>query len=170
MPIVTSRAGTVIDALVTLFTASPTLASPIEIYDGPATGGNTMWTQAVFVGFNGDWHTNAAGTSTGQAYEAVLTNQQLVYVGPTSNREELEIQCVAAIWSGDTNIQAARNSALTLFGAVQTVLRTDPSLGIDGSTVAQGLVGTLEYDYDTGGNVGAAIRFTIHVTTTLLTS
>ena len=168
MPVVTSRAGTVIDALVAALTAS--LTDPVRVYDGPVVAADTMWTQAVFVGFDGDWHTTPAGDASGGPYEAVLVNQQLAYVGNTTYREEMEVQCCAAAWTGETSLQAARNSALSLFAAVQTALRADPTLAVDGSTVATVQTGVLAYDYDTAGNVGAAVRFTVHVLTTLLTT
>lgn len=168
MPVVTSRAGTVIDALVATLAAA--LADPIRVYDGPVAAADTMWTQAVFVGFDGDWHTTPSGDSSGGPYEAVLVNQELVYVGNTTYREELEVQCCAAMWTGETSLQAARNGVLAVFAAAQTALRVDPTLGVDGSTVATVATGTLAYDYDTAGNVGAAVRFTVHVLTTLLTT
>ena len=167
--ITTSRAGVVTDTLVTLLKAVPALADPARVFDGPSTSTDTMWTQAIFVGFSGDWHATPLGVTSPGSYTAMLINQERPYLGPTTAFEQLEIECVAAIWTGDTNVQAARNLALALWASVQTVLRTDPSIGIDGSTISDIRTGVLEYDFDDGGNIGAAVRFTVAVKTALLT-
>ena len=169
MAITTSRAGVVTDALVALLKAVPALADPVRVYDGPATNTDTMWTQAIFVGFSGDWHATPLGQTNPGSYTAMLINHERPYVGPTSNFEQLEIECVAAIWTGDTDVQGARNQVLALWATVETVTRTDPSIGIDGSTITDIRTGVLEYGFDDGGNIGAAIRFTIAVKTALLT-
>ena len=168
MPIVTSRGPSSLAPWPTSFAVN--LSDPVRVYDGPVAATDTMWTQAVFVGFDGDWHTTPAGDSTGGPYEVMLGNQELTYVGNTSNREELEIHCCAAIWTGEPDLQPALESAFNLFGAVQQIVRSDPTLGIDGSTIATVQTFTAVYDYDTAGNVGAAVRFTVHVLTTLLTT
>ena len=162
MPIVTSRIGTVCDALVAALKLNPTFADPVRVYDGPVSAGDTMWTQAVYVGFDGEWANNI--------YAAVDLRQDLNYLGNTSMFEEFDIHCVAEAWYGDVNVQAARNGTLTLFAGVQQVLRTDPTLGVDGSTVTGlTLAGQLRYEFDNSGNILARLPFDIHVITTLLT-
>lgn len=175
MGIVTSRAGTVITNLVTNLKANATFADPVRVYDGPTTAGDTMWTQAVFVGFDGDWHETATGTvGNATAYEAVLINQERPYVGGTtfgtSVKETLEVRCCAEAWSGDVGIPGIRGQVLTLLAGVETVIRTDPTFGIDGSTIAELQVGSLTYVFDASGNVGCRVAFTVHVVTFLLTT
>lgn len=170
MTVTTSRVGTVIEALVAALQASPIFADPIRVYDGPLTGGDTMWTQAVFVGFDGNWHEDGRGTvPVGVQNTAALINQQLAYVGNTTVREEIELQCVAEAWTGDPQIKTVRDLANALFAGVQTVLRTDPTLGIDGSTIATASLATFANVFDAGGNTGCQARFTVHVLTTLPT-
>jgi hypothetical protein len=163
MPITTSRIGVVTDALVTALKASPTFADPARVYDGPQTAGDTMWTQAVYVGFDGEWANNI--------YAAVDLRQDLNYLGNTSMFEEFDIWCVAEAWAGDVNTKTARDQCLAMFAGVQTVLRTDPTLGVDGSTITGlTLAGQLRYEFDTSGNILARLPFQIHVVTTLLTT
>ena len=172
MPITTTRVGLVIDTLTTLLKANPTFADPVKVYDGPNTE-DTMWTQAVFIGFDGDWRATGVGYPPANVqYEASLINQEIAYVsGPVnSNFEQQDIQCAAATWSGDVTVQTARNVVIGLLDGVEDVLRTDRSLGIDGSTIAVMHVGTLDYIWDDSGNLGARIKFVIHVQTTLMSS
>lgn len=159
MTITTSRCGTVIDALVTRCQASPTFADPARVYDGPVTTGDTEWTQAVYIGFDGNWQ---------GSFESALIDQELAYVGNTTMRETLDIRCVAEAWSGDPTVQAIRAQALTMLAGVETVLRTDPTLGIDGSTIATLQVGAL---YQAPFKDGLAVRipFVVHVITTITT-
>jgi hypothetical protein len=169
--IVTSRSGAVIDALVTACKLLPVFADPARVYDGPNTAGDTQWTSAVFIGFDGNWHTGPNGEVAFPAsYEGVLVNQELPYVGNTTVKETLEVQCVAEAWSGDPNTQTARNATLAMLAGVETVLRTDPTLGIDGSTIATLRVGSLFYAFDAGGNLAVRIPFTVHVLTTISTT
>lgn len=174
MSITTSRAGTVIDKLVASLKASPTFADPIRVYDGPVTTGDTMWTQAVFVGFDGDWKESPRGYAAPGDYQAVLINQQMEYIGGTvfgtSMKETLEVQCAAEAWSGDPSISTARNQTLALLAGVETIIRTDPTLGIDGSTIATVQVGSLSYAFDDDGQIGCRVTFVVHVETILLST
>lgn len=171
MPIVTSRAGLMIDTIVAKLQASAVFADPVQVYDGPAAGGGTTWMQAVFIGFDGNWHVDGRGdVAPGTQYSGVLINQERPYIGNTTAREQLEIPCCAEAWSGDPLLKTTRDQALAMLGGVETVLRTDPTLGIDGSTDATLTVGDLFYEYDAAGNVNMHIPFTIHVTTQLTTS
>lgn len=171
MPIVTSRCGLIIDTLVAALKASATFADPVQVYDGPATGGGTTWTQAVFVGFDGRWGENGRGqTAAHTEYNAVLINQERPYLGVTTVTEHLEIPCCAEAWSGDPTVKTVRDQCLVMLAGVEKVVRTDPTLGVDGATNTTLTVGDLSYEFDAGGNLNAHIPFTVHVQTTLTTS
>jgi hypothetical protein len=131
-----------------------------------------MWTQAVFIGFDGTWNDNARGqVAAGIQYAAALINQEMPrYIGNTTALEQLEIQCCAEAWSGDPAIKTVRDQCIAMINGVENIIRTDPSLGIDGSTIAHLNVGNLYYSFDEGGNINAHIPFTVHVQSTLLTS
>lgn len=149
----------VIDALVEALQDSATFADPVRVYDGPVVTGDTEWTQAVYVGFDGNWQ----GT-----FESVLVNQRLEYLGNTTIKETLEVRCCAEAWSGDPAVQGVRNLALAMLAGVETVLRTDPTLGIDGSTTATVSVGSL-YQQPFKDGLACRIPFVVHVETTITT-
>ena len=168
MPVTTSRYGTVVDALVAACHALPVFADPARVYDGPFVAGDTNWTNAVFVGFDGDWRETAAGSSgTFEAGEGV---QSYEYVGNTSVLEQIEVRCVAESWGGEPTLKTYRDQALAMWAGIAAMIRADPTLGIDGSTIASVSDYTINYDYDADGNAVCRIPFTVHVTTTILTT
>lgn len=170
MAVTTSRAGLFIDTLVSKCRALPVFADPARVFDGPFTGGDTMWTSAVFIGFNGDWRLAAAGLPTpGVEYQAVLVNQEMRDLGVTSVYEQTDIACVATAWTGESAVKVVRDQTLAMWAGVGTVIRTDPTLGIDGSTIAQISTYTFENDFDARNQIGVAVRFVVNVRTTLLT-
>lgn len=160
MPTVTpSRVGVIIDALVAKLKASATFADPARVYDGPVTSGDTQWSQAVFVGFDGDFL---------GSWEAALINQVRPYLGVTTAQETLEIRCCAEAVSGDLTTKVVRDQALAMLAGVETVIRTDPSLGVDGTTNATLAVGTL-YQIMWSDALHVRIPFVVHVVTTIPT-
>jgi hypothetical protein len=57
-----------------------------------------------------------------------------------------------------------------MVNGVEAVLRADPTLGVDGSTVATLQVGTFLYAFNPDdGTILARLEFVVHVITTLLT-
>lgn len=163
----TSRIGTVIDNVVAMLRASATFAGPVQVFDGPSADQNSMWTSAVFIGFDGNWTETEQSLGT----DAADINQTFAYLGgvPQSMFEDLTVFCIAQGWNGDTNQKVVRDQALVMFHGVETALRTDPTLGIDGSVIAGlTIAGQLRYEYDMHGNVACRIPFQIQVKTTLL--
>ena len=166
--ITTSRVGTVIDALVAACKLNATFVDPVRVYDGPVDTLDVMFNQAVFIGFDGNWQ----GT-----FESAVDNARMRYLGNTSMQETIDLRCCSIAWSGDPTWQILRNQALAVLAGVETVIRTDPTLGIDGSTIAQ--VPAVDSVYQlpptTWGpepytSAGAAVRipFIVHVETILL--
>ncbi len=169
MTINTSRVGTVIDALVTELKASPVFADPVRVFDGPVITTDVMFNQAVFIGFDGNWQ----GT-----FESVLINQREPYLGPSTVEETLDIRCCADAWGGDPTWQTLRNQCLAVLAGVETVIRTDRSLGIDGSTIATQVspgsmyqAPTTTFGPEPYASSGSLVRipFVVHVTTYLMT-
>ena len=169
MAVTTSRHGLIVDTLIAKCKTLPVFADPARIYDGPFTGGDTNWTTAVFVGFDGDWRQLATGQAGGGAYEAGTGSQAYEYVGNTTVAEQIEIRCVAEAWGGEPTLKTYRDQALAMWAGIAAMIRTDPTLGIDGSTIASVSDYTLTYDFDNDGNVVCRIPFTVHVLTTILT-
>jgi hypothetical protein len=163
-----SRIGTVIDALVAALQASGVFVPPAQVFDGPNFG-NSQWTSAVYIGFDGNWDETEPTSGT----VAADINQSFVYLSgaAVSMYEELTIYCIAQGWTGGGNEKAVRDQALVMFHAVETTLRTDPTLAVDGSVIAgSSIVGQLRYEYDVQGNVACRVPFQILVKTTLLTT
>ncbi len=169
MAITTSRVGVVIDALVASLKLSATFADPVRVFDGPVITTDVMFNQAVFVGFEGDWQ---------GSFEACQIDQEEPYLGNSTVRETLELRCCADSWGGDPTWQTLRNSCLALLAGVETVIRTDRTLGIDGTTtVTQVAPGTLiqapttTFGPEPYASSGSLVRipFIVHVTTYLMT-
>ena len=132
----------------------------MRVYDGPdRTAENEV--DVVFVGFDGDW---VSGT-----FESASINQSWPYLGNTSRLEDVSVPCCVESWTGDMTPKTARDRAVVLLAGVETVLRTDPTLGIDGSTVAVLTVG-IPYQEPSGSGYLCRIVFTVDVKTTLLTT
>lgn len=160
MTIVTSRFAQATDAIVTALRAAPALASPVVVQDGPSIQ-NAEWDDCVYVGFDGDWGNTVA--------EAVVINQVWPYIGVTTREETSDITCAIVSQTGDDDIKGVRDRAVVLLAAVETVLRTDPTLGIDGSTIAQ-LSPVAVYQETTQAGLACRVLFTISVKTTLTSS
>jgi hypothetical protein len=159
VPIVTTRFGVIIDALIALLNASPTFADPVRVYDGPAMVGDNS-PDSIFVGFGGDWETPV---------ESVGIDHGDYYVGNTTITETLVIAGEIICWTGDNAIKPVRDRAIALFAGLETVIRTDPSLGIDGSTLAHLTPSTVD-QYTFEGGLACRIAYTVHVITSLKTS
>ena len=170
MPVTTSRYGTIVDALVAACATLPVFADPARVYDGPFTGGDTNWTSAVFVGFDGDWREVASGAGAGANYESGTGTQTYQYVGNSTVLETVEVHCVAESWTGESVLKTVRDQALAMWAGISAMIRVDPTLGIDGSTIASVSDYQVLYDYDNDGNVICRIPFTVHVVTTILTT
>jgi hypothetical protein len=135
MPVTPSKVGAIIDALVAACQASPTFTDPNGpvLYDGPGDSSDN-WKDATFIGFDGDWE---------GGFQAVALTQTWAYVGGTSRFEQMDIHCAAISWSGENTPKVHRDAALLMVAAVETVIRTDPTLGLDNSVVAELTVGDM---------------------------
>lgn len=151
MAITTSKAGIFIDAVYNALLISAVFTDPVRVYDGPAAT-DSGWTDAVFVGFDGDWK----GT-----FEACLINQMWAYQGNTSTFEDVEVRCAAIAWSGDLTPKPIRDRALILMGGVEKALRTDPTVGMGGDTIAKLNLGTMYQEPFT--TLGQACRITFNI-------
>lgn len=69
----------------------------------------------------------------GAAFSAE-TKQDWAHANYTARAETGEITCVAVSWNGDgpEGAKAARDGAYAISAAVETLLRANPSLGVDG--------------------------------------
>lgn len=117
-----SRYAAVADALVAALQAAPAL-SAVTVTDGlPIT--EDRLTSLVIVGNSGDPEDDSAGTFD-QMYHDLA--------GTGSTREEtVTIPCAVLAQTGDIDVSATRSSAFTILGAVESTLRGNYTLGVDG--------------------------------------
>lgn len=140
------------DAIVTTLGAAPALAG-VKVVDGPPTGeetgANTIW-----VGWSGDPDDPTSG-GIQQTYHDT---------GAAAKRDETaEVNLTLQSASGNDDMSAVRSSAVTLLGAVETVLRGNPSLGLADVLRIELSDGTFRQFRDSEG-VGCQITFTLTIT------
>jgi hypothetical protein len=119
MPTITSRLPALIDYLVTLFTADPTLGTatpPVTIFDGPPT---TLLDAPLklYVGLTDP--DNEAVETAGD------TVQEWAAIGRRGRNETVTIHFCAEAWSGTDSIQTVRLSATAIVAAVEALLQAD---------------------------------------------
>ncbi|MFI7643740.1 hypothetical protein [Nonomuraea sp. NPDC049400] len=129
----TSRAPTVIDALVALFDAAPALDG-VKVIDGPIVTNDPLH-KAVFVGYDGDPENDGG--------EAVTFSQDWASIGQKAKDETFTVQCAVAAWKGSTKVKPVRDLAYSLLAAVENTLRADPSLGQPPPTIVAFASGAL---------------------------
>lgn len=153
----TSRVPAVIDALVTICKAASTIGQatpPISVYDGPdlTTAADE---QILWIGMD--------DPDSEQAPIGADSSQQFAGLGTRQRNEEGTIHCVVQCWSGDTTIRTARLQAYAVVASVETLIRTDATIGGTLSTVA----GWAEVDglqlHQNQTDKGAVARVSFHI-------
>lgn len=97
------------------------------------------------------------------------SDQEMATTGPLRTRAQKGSVTLAALsWSGDTDQKAVRDAAYATLGAVETLLRTDPTLGLNvpgRMTVQMGNERLSQNQYtateDASGGTEALIIFTV---------
>ena len=117
----TSRYSAVVDAILTALRADSTLSSiPAQIVDGPMLT-QEYGTTVIYIGWEGDPENDSAGTISQNYHD----------MGPSATRDEtISIFCVVQVFRGDDDMSTARSDAGTALGAIESVLRTTPALGL----------------------------------------
>jgi hypothetical protein len=149
-----TRLAAAIDALYAACVADSTLvARGTYISDGyPVTadaatellviGGDPDGVEQV-ASVSQEWHDSGAGSSP-------------------RRMEVLTVRCYAAVQSGDVDASATRTAAVAIVGAVESLLRTDRTLGL--SDVIATEVVDLSYSLSQNGNGTAVwVPFTVRV-------
>lgn len=147
-----TRLDAVIDALVAALRAAGSL-SGVTVLDGPPVTDDPLF-EVVSVGFSWDPEDDRAAETT-QGYHEL---------GMTAKRDEtVDVYCAVRVVNGDADVSTARARAVVLVGAVESVLRADPSMGLADLLRAELSVGDLRQT-QTAEGVGALIRFTVTAT------
>lgn len=117
---VTSRVPALIDYLVNLFTADPTLGTatpPVTVFDGPATTALDPGLK-LFIGLTDP--DNIAG------YEPAADSvQSWAAIGRRGRDEMVTIHCAAEAWSGVDDLRTQRVAAYGIVSAVETLMQAD---------------------------------------------
>ena len=116
-----SRYAAAVDALVSLAQADSTLtAAVVEIVDGPPVQ-QQYGTTVLYFGWTGDEDSDLAGSIQSSYHD----------LGPSAMRDETcEVRCIIRAIRGDNDMSAARLSAVTALGALETAIRANVSLGL----------------------------------------
>lgn len=110
----TSRIPAVVDALVSTFTTA--LTGSATVYDGQWVTAPSGTESYLTVG----WTPDADGP-TGE--------QEWVGLGNRARDERIDVPCYVDAYTGDTDTAARRTAAFALLGAVEDVIRADPTIG-----------------------------------------
>jgi hypothetical protein len=111
----TSHIPAAIDAIVaSLKTAG------LTVWDGPVVTGD--FSPAVFVGYDG----NPEGE-----FRSVAGTQDWAGLGAKRRSEVFSIACAAVALTGEADTKTGRDAVYALLDTVGTVLRADPSLGLN---------------------------------------
>lgn len=146
-----TRADAVIDALVAALSADGTLAG--LVYDGPPVTDDPLF-EVVTVGF-------AFDESDDSSFEITQSYHDL---GPAAKRDEqVDVRCAVYASNGDGDMGAARARAVVLLGAVESVLRANPSLGLSDALRTELSVGTGRQEQAPEG-AACIVQFTVTAT------
>jgi hypothetical protein len=146
-----SRVPASVDALVAALKAGVSF----PVYDGPEL--SSEYTDAVFIGFDGD----PLGERKSAAASADWAG-----IGAKRRNEIIDILCAAVAVSGDGIPKDARDRSYAVLGAVETVLRADPSLAQTPTPfVASITAHELLWDWLETAGLQARLTFTVHIET-----
>ena len=127
---VTTRLPPLIDYLVALFTADPTIGTatpPVTVFDGPAVTGLDAFLK-LYIGLTDPDNTSTAEPAGGSV-------QEWAALGRRGRSETVTIKCCAEAWSGfestptatasASGIQTVRLAAYGIVAAVETLMQAD---------------------------------------------
>lgn len=146
-----SRYAAATDALVALALADSTLtAAKVQIVDGPP-GGQQYGETVLYVGWTGEDDNATAGSIESSYHD----------LGATATRDErVEVYCVIQSVRGDDEMAVARTAAVAAYGALETAIRANVSLGLDDVLRFEVSDATVRQVRD-GEGIGVEVGFTI---------
>jgi hypothetical protein len=155
MTSVISRVPSVLDYLVALFAADPTLGTatpPVTVYDGPVTTEDAPQL-ILWVGLDDPDSAPAAPLAADSTRE---------WAGLAGQSEHIVIYCAAESWSGADIISAERVRAYGIVAAVETLVRTDAT-GFGGNSMIAnpGVTGAQLHQNNTSRGAQARVTFQI---------
>jgi hypothetical protein len=151
---VISRVPSVLDYLVALFAADPTLGTatpPVTVYDGPVTTEEAAQL-VLWVGLDDP---DAAAATL-----AADSNREWAGLGGQS--EHIIVYCAAESWSGADNVSAERVRAYGIVGAVEALVRADAT-GFGGNSMVANPGVTAAQLHQNNTSRGAQARVTFQI-------
>lgn len=96
-------------------------ATPIPVYDGPTTASNADATSIIVGGSFNDEDTDAGSFSLDWRTDG----------GASATQDEtITVNCAVQFWNGDADVAVARAGAFTVLGYVDSLIRSNVSLGV----------------------------------------
>lgn len=146
-----SRYAAATDAIVALALADATLtAAAVRVVDGPPVQ-QQYGTTVLYIGWTGEDDNATAGSIESEYHD----------LGPTAKRDErVEVYCVIQAVRGDDAMTTARSSAVAAYGALETAIRANVSLGLADVLRFEVSDATVRQVRD-GEGIGVEVGFTI---------
>jgi hypothetical protein len=138
----------VVNGILSAFNAAGSL-SDVRIFDGPEIDST----------YPGDWiAVGHDGSDDGEVPLGSAT-QSFEQLGNLKQFEDGQIDCFLVTWDGGDSLSARRTRAATLLSAVDTIIRSDVSLG--GACLYSGLASHQFVYMQTNAGAAVAINFSI---------
>jgi hypothetical protein len=120
--VTTPRFDAFTTALVAAMNASANIGvAGIPVYDGPTVSSNQDATSIIVGGSFNDEDTDAGSFSLDWRTDG----------GASATQDEtIQVNCAVQFWNGDADVAAARAGAFTVLGYVDTLIRSNVSLGV----------------------------------------
>ena len=160
----TSRIPDMITALVSVFTAAPSLGNggvtdpPVAVIDGPRVTGDPG-PLALWVGV--DEIDNATPVS------ANAEQQWMPGGGRRGRTEQLSVHCTIQVKSGSDDVASLRAQAAAVLADAEAVLRADPSLGGVLANQDAAVTGAEWRQYPGSPGMAVRVMFTVSATAIL---
>lgn len=147
-----TRYAAVTDAVLAALRNAQSLQG-VQIVDGPP-GALTLAADFLYIGWTGSEDDELSGNIS-QAYHDL---------GPAATRDEtVTIECIVQSVRGDDLMDVARSRCVDILGAVETVLRSDPTVGLAGLLRVELSDASVRQVRNADG-IGVEISFTLEAT------
>lgn len=148
----TSRVPALINAVLAALRSAPGL-SGVQVVDGPLVTASAAQ-EWVFVGYDGDPEGDFTTAETEQTWAGL---------GARAKSESISLTCCVLVQRGSAEVSTCRDRTYAIFGSVEDVLRSDPSLGLPSPTTTQVASDSFHTEQTSNGVQG---RLTFAVTCT----
>ena len=138
----------VVSGIISQLSASPALAG-VRIFDGIEVD-SSYPSDFIAIGHDGTDDGDVTAVSLTQTYDQI---------GAVKMFEDGSIDCFLASWDGTTDLASRRTRAFAIMSAIDSAIRTDPSLG--GACLFSGISQNTTAYRQTSAGVAVVVNFTI---------